>query len=294
VVGQARAKQRLKGALHDAIRLVPEPRQSALRGALGRLHPGRYPVELEPPPAPAGRTIGPPDFVGVGAQKSGTSWWYDLLVRQSGVHNEPGFRKERHYFDRFFQQDMTPEDGRRYAEWFPRPAGTLAGEWTPCYMFHFWAPELLARCAPDARVLVLLRDPVERYRSGLMHHHREGELWTFASADEAFGRGLYGAQLERLLTWFPADQVLVQQYERCRIDTETELRRTLAFIGADPTAPIVGPLDRPVNVTRGDKPDLPEPHRRELVARYAEDLTHLFTLCPHLDTDLWPNVAPVL
>ena len=60
-------------------------------------------------------------------------------------------------------------DIERYQRYFPVPEGAVAGEWTPGYLIDFWTPELIARAAPEARILVLLRDPIDRFRSGLTH-----------------------------------------------------------------------------------------------------------------------------
>ena len=97
--------------------------------------------------------------------------------------------------------------------------GGVAGEWTPGYMIDFWTPELIARAAPEARVLVLLRDPLERFRSGLTHTDDASRAaLTHRDAAGAFQRGLYAQQLRRLFDAFPRERVLVQQYEACRTD----------------------------------------------------------------------------
>ena len=53
-------------------------------------------------------------------------------------------------------------------------------------------------------------------------------------AGDALTRSLYAPQLERIFEHYPREQVLVLQYERCVADTAAQLRRTYAFIGADP------------------------------------------------------------
>jgi hypothetical protein len=155
------------GAVDRVLRLVPEPRSSLLREAFDRLPAGRYPVDSEPPPVAPGRVPGLPDFIGVGVQKAGTSWWYRLLLAQAAIHDEPRVRKERHFFDRFYESTPSEADVETYMRWFPRPPGKLTGEWTPSYIHHFWIPPLLARISPEAKLIVMLRDPVERYQSGL-------------------------------------------------------------------------------------------------------------------------------
>jgi hypothetical protein len=79
---------------------------------------------------------GPPDFVGVGVQKAGTSWWYQCLVDHPLVFHPPRVAKERHFFDdpAMEHADRT-EVAARYSRQFPRPPGTVTGEWTPRYLY---------------------------------------------------------------------------------------------------------------------------------------------------------------
>ena len=116
-----------------------------------------------------GWTVGPPHYVGVGAQKAGTSWWNRLIQSHPDVVNAGGQPKELHFFDRSWEVPFDDAAVEAYRRHFPVPEGSVAGEWTPGYLIDFWTPELIRRAAPDARILVLLRDPIERFRSGLTH-----------------------------------------------------------------------------------------------------------------------------
>jgi diadenosine tetraphosphatase ApaH/serine/threonine PP2A family protein phosphatase len=119
---------------------------------------------------PRAWSIGPPDFVGVGAQKSGTSWWYRNLLAHPEVFRPKLGMKELYFFRELAFRELTERDVDRYHRLFPRPRGTITGEWTPAYMAEVWTPVLLERAAPDVRVLAILRDPVERYRSAVTHN----------------------------------------------------------------------------------------------------------------------------
>lgn len=90
-------------------------------------------VRIPPPPptAPAGWVTGPPDFIGVGAQRSATTRWFDLIVAHPQVVAPLATRKELHYFDRFHAEPFTADDAATYGEYFPRPDGALTGEWSP-------------------------------------------------------------------------------------------------------------------------------------------------------------------
>ena len=236
----------------------------------------------------------PPDFVGVGTQRSGTSWWFQLLLDHPDIVPPVQKRKkELHFFGPFCGAPMAGEDVARYHELFPpRAAGTLSGEWTPRYMFDFWTPRLLARAAPDAKLLVLLRDPIERYRSGVPHQTgftpKRGDA---AIAADAALRGCYATQLRRVLAHFDAQQVLVLQYERCTLEPLEQYARTLRFLGVrddfEPSG--VGELRGRTRASEKEPlwPDLLE----ELHQTLDPEMLELDALVPDLDLGLWPNFA---
>ncbi|HEU5085527.1 MAG TPA: sulfotransferase [Acidimicrobiales bacterium] len=238
----------------------------------------------DPPEIGPGEEVGPPDFVGVGMQRCGTTRWYDLLCLHPAVHHPPGRQKELHHFDHGWER---PElaDPDLYDRYFPRPAGTLVGEWTPRYLSDPWTPALLARAAPRAKVLVLLRDPIDRVRSALAHErgrHSAPPTWIVA---DAVARGRYDEHLDRLLRWFPSHQVCVQLYETCVDDPWGALARTHAFLGLDPVRPDDEHLQRRVNAVAGDPLDahLVERLREE----YVPVVERLAARWPDLDLGRW-------
>jgi hypothetical protein len=252
-------------------------------------------VRVPPPPPerPAGWRTGPPDFVGVGAQRSGTTRWYDLIVAHPEVAAPLATRKELHYFDRFHSEPFGEADAEAYGEYFPRPPGLCAGEWSPSYLPAPRIPAMLAAAAPDARVLVLLRDPVERYISALERHRRvaraSGRALNAMAPLDAFTRGLYHAQLGRLLERFPRSQVLILQYERCTAEPRSELRSTYEFLGLRQTG-FLPSLEAHPN-RQPDKPGLQAEVRAALVDAYAEDVARLLASYREIDAGLWPNFA---
>lgn len=245
------------------------------------------------PECPPGWRTGPPDFVGVGVQRCGTSRWFALLAAHPGLAT-PNSMKELHYFDRFHSGGCGSEELAAYQRYFPRPPGLKAGEWTPLYASAPWIPPLLAAAAPQARLLMLVRDPVERLRSGMaldaaVASRRGAPLSRYAPLD-AFLRGLYNAQLAGLLRHFERSQVLLLQYERCTADPEGELERTYAFLG------LAGGGFRPDLDAhprqRDGKPELDERARGAYVEAYREDVLALAASFPEdIDLGLWPNFA---
>ena len=244
----------------------------------------------KPPVCPPGWSIGPPDFVGVGAQKAGTTWWFHLITAHPEVYQDPGQRPELHYWDQFSHRWPTDEEMIAYQRLFPRPALKKTGEKTPNYMFEYWVPTMLKRAAPDARIIVLLRDPIERYRSATAMGTRAGWIRDRLTEDYLFQHGLYAVQLSRLFDVFARDQVLVLQYERCTGDAHVQLARTYEFIGLGPYSPAPDVLQRRRNSTPEKAPL--DPKRLEaLVAAYAPDVRLLCDLVPDLDLAVWPHFA---
>lgn len=259
----------------------------------------------EPKEPPAGWSFAPPDFVGVGAQRSGTSWWHRLVLDHPRVAaprtlvvspDDRARSKELHYFDRFEERRFSTGDAETYVRYFPRPPGALSGEWTPRYMHDYWAPELIRRAAPDARLMVLLRDPVNRYASAVTRRRTRRDPSTTPTlgpriSGGALSRSLYHEQLSRLLRHFDRSRILVLQYERCRATPQPELRRTYRFLGLDQTDHV------PAELVAGGREqarwEMSPELRAELVARLTPDVEQLARDFPEIDLALWENFRHV-
>ena len=126
--------------------LPPNVRQAALHG-LGRYAPWEARFDFSPPALGPNEEAGAPDFVGIGVQKAGTTWWYTLILSHPDVSSRSNIHKERHFFDRFGSRSFATSDISDYHGWFPRSPGTRAGEWTPDYFSYAWVPPLLHRAA---------------------------------------------------------------------------------------------------------------------------------------------------
>ena len=141
--------------------------------------------QLQPLPThPPDWQTGPPDFVIIGAQKSGTTWWQGLVESHLQIVRPPGQRRELHFFDHFWDRWPSEEQFEHYKRYFPRPSGSLVGEKTPGYLYQPWVAPMLAHVAPEAKLIVLMRDPVERFISGLGLLQRSGSLKGEVGAGE--------------------------------------------------------------------------------------------------------------
>ena len=268
------------------VRLVR--RRNASRPGKARTGSGRPYPEIPP-----GWTIGPPDFIGIGVQKAGTTWWWSLLRAHPDM---VGTIKETHQLTRLGWRPMFEPDIDSYHRYFPRRAGSVTGEWTPRYMTMPGVVDNIRACAPEARFLVTLRDPVERYRSGVGQWQKRKErlgkrLNLWAGRKDAYARSFYGFMLQRYVEAFGRDRLLVLQFERCRADPQGEYLRTLRFLGLPEWVPPEEKLGKPVNVSRR-RPSpkvLDEPE--DLVETLTADVALLRTFAPELDLSLWPNFA---
>lgn len=177
-----------------------------------------------------------PTYVGVGAQKCASTWLHRILaphpqVRVPGV-KEVDFFSYR--YDRGYQW---------YESCFPprQEQHRASGEISPSYFCDPCVPERVARYAPEARIILSLRDPVERALSNHRHEVRAGHL---TGSDLSFERGLannpmyveqglYAKHLRGWLRYFSQEQVLVVLMDDVAADPASVTRRVYRFLGID-------------------------------------------------------------
>jgi hypothetical protein len=253
-------------------------------------------------PVAEGFTVGPPDFVGIGAGSSGSTWWYDLLLRHPQIEPNRLDRKELQYFYHFRTRAPSDADIDLYHRAFARPPGHLCGEWSPGYLTFPLALDHLAVAAPDTRVIAILRNPIDRYRSALARLLRrraaylgvEGArryvLETYSLYPEAIRNGLYADGLLRAAHLFGRPRLLVLQYEQCVADPEHAFRRTAAFLGIEQERPR-GPERRPRSGTSGSS-ELSPQERSRLAAHFAPDVDRLVDAFPEIQRRWWPEFDP--
>ncbi len=180
-----------------------------------------------------------PDFLVIGAQKSGTSSLCDVLGRHPQIFmTDP---KEPYFFSH-------PEVWARGLEWYRdlfagAGAARAAGEGSTTYTQHHLHPDAPARVIehlPDARLIFIARDPLERMRSHWMHLRsragRESRPFTEAvrSRPEYVDNSRYDHQLSFYRDHYGPDRLLVLLFEDYRRAPDATVRRCLEFIGADP------------------------------------------------------------
>jgi hypothetical protein len=281
----------LKGRIFSY--LPPSVRSSVLR-RLKRFEPWQAGFDFTPPDRHTGEDIGPPDFVGIGVGDCGTEWWHDLILLHPGVSLPAGRHKDLHFFDRFGGEYFGRAMIDWYHGWFPRRPGALVGEWSPDYFGYLWVPKLLHEAAPHARLILMLRDPVERMRASIDWHLRTHRPIAASVLAEAVNLGFYNGTLEHWYEFFASSQVLVLQYERCITDIEGQLKLTYDYLGL--TEYHSSETERPRNPAARESESKQRGHldaevKKRLVELYSPDMAALSRKLPHLDLSLWPNFA---
>lgn len=204
-----------------------------------------------------------PEFVVVGAAKAATTWIGNQLRARPDVFI-PG--PEPHYFSREYDRG----EGW-YREWFAGSTpGQLVGEKSADYLADPHVPERMARLLPKAKIVVQLRNPVDRAYSDYCMLFRRGTVnddikhWL-GSPDHAQPRflndGLYNQHLQRFLDFYPAEQVKVILYDDIRSAPEDVVEDVNAFLGLPDLGTGLQLVER-ANVK--DAPLLPLPLRRAL------------------------------
>jgi hypothetical protein len=276
----------LRRHVSAAFMKLPPPARKSVLHAFHKYAPWEEGFDPTPPRVNPGEITAAPDFVGIGTQKAGTTWWYEAISSHPHVYSRPDIHKERHYFDRYAMLPFGPDDSKRYRDWFPRPHRMMSGEWTPDYLGMPWVPPLVSLAAPQAKLLVLMRDPVERISSGLAHARRDRGHVTLADQKDAVARGFYHEPLCWWLRHFPVEQILVLQFERCLQDPVGQISRTYEFLGLESFVPQT--LVEKINPS-SDVPKMEEDTRKRLTQLYLPDVLALCKSFPEIDLCLWPN-----
>jgi hypothetical protein len=199
-----------------------------------------------------------PNFFIVGAAKAGTTSLY------AGLRQHPEvfmcYPKEPHHFTqvnpphqlRWHFEGYT--DRHRYLRLFEGSRGFRAiGEASTSYLWHPQGARRIRRQVPDARIIISLRDPVERAYSHYLMHVREGiqslSLYDALAEDlkrteEAWaishfyvGKGRYAKQVRRYLEVFGRDRVKIVLFDDLKRDPVAKLLEVVQFLGLDP-APV--------------------------------------------------------
>ncbi|HEY1372340.1 MAG TPA: sulfotransferase [Candidatus Binatia bacterium] len=180
-----------------------------------------------------------PNFFIVGAVRAGTTSLYEYLRGVDGVYLSP-IKEPRFFSSTDEPPAYAPPRIRSEAEYLKLfdKAGSAAaiGEASPQYLCDAQAPAAIHAAEPDARIIMVLRDPVERAFSHYLLHRRMG-VQPLAAPEQALKNdiylknGLYSAAVERYLTLFGARGVKVLIFDDFVRDTSAAMREVLDLLG---------------------------------------------------------------
>ncbi|MBQ7555901.1 sulfotransferase [bacterium] len=205
-----------------------------------------------------------PSFIIIGAQRCGTTSLYDYLSNHPQIIPSPV--KELFYFDDYYTRPIN-----WYKSFFPTEkqkeklerdlvARVITGEASPSYFFHPYAAKRIKETLPQVKLILVLRDPIERAYSHYNHIRRlnreplsfeealakEVERITpdieklakdeFYKADQRrdysyLTRGYYAKQLTEWYKYFPKEQLLVVQSEEFYRETPRVYNEIVEYLG---------------------------------------------------------------
>jgi len=197
------------------------------------------------------RKIDKLDFILAGAQKSGTTALHYFLEKHPRI--TMGDQEEMHFFDDdgLFSGPVDYELLHRHFPLLPR--STIAGECTPSYLYWKPAAERIWNYNPQVKLLVLLRNPVERaFAHWNMQRFKGREPLDFLDAVKEeksriagapprearrfayVDRGFYVQHLERFFRFFSREQMMIIKFEKFRQEQRETLDSIFSFLGVKP------------------------------------------------------------
>jgi hypothetical protein len=219
-------------------------------------------------PAAEGSKLRLPDFFIAGHPKCGTTALFQMLRLHPQIHmpvKEPRFfAPELRSRFRGLGPGTAPLTLEDYRRLFAAAPEQRIGEATAHYLRSEQAARRIAEVQPDARIIIVLREPASFLRSfhlQAVHNHvetvrdfekaislegarREGRrIPRFSQSPSALlysDHVRYVDQLRRFYDAFPSEQILVLIYDDFRRDNEATARRVMRFLGVDDTVPTEG------------------------------------------------------
>jgi hypothetical protein len=210
------------------------------------------------------------DFILAGAQKSGTTALHYFLSRHPDICM--GDQQEIHFFDNDAMFVSGPNYEELHKHYPPMAPSIIAGDCTPSYMYHEPAMQRIWNYNPKIKLLILLRNPVERaFAHWNMQRYRGREPLDFFDAireEETriagappiearrfayLERGFYGRQLDRVFKFFPREQMKVVKFEDFKAHQRQTLASICSFLGRKPLRSLrnkdrnVVPYERAIN-----------------------------------------------
>ena len=173
-----------------------------------------------------------PSFVGIGAQRAGTTWIYQCLREHPEVFVPD--KKELHFFSSNYSKGV-----EWYSSFFnPSPQHSVCGEITPNYLNAHNVPDRMRQVLPEVKIFAILRNPISRARSAyqLFYDQRYKGVSFFGACgpdSDIVKCGLYFEYLHPFYEYFPKDQIRIWIYEKVKNDPVTFYKELFEYIGVN-------------------------------------------------------------
>lgn len=191
-----------------------------------------------------------PTFVGIGVPRGGTTWLHTWLAGHSQVYM-PIRRKEVRFFDRNYEQGLN-----WYREFFCSPEEATnyraIGEISPQYFYDEECPKRIASTLPNAKLVIMLRHPVDRAYSNYgftvqRGNYRDSFEEFLASRPTALEWGFYSRYAKRYLHYFDKSRMLGLVFEDVFTQSESTQSRVADFLDISMDGFPADGFDRKVN-----------------------------------------------
>ncbi len=177
-----------------------------------------------------------PTFFLAGYQKTASTWLHRCLLEHPDVYVPEG--DATHFFDIYFHRGLD-----WYRTFFQSAHGyRQIGDTTPSFMRFHTSRVRMAQLNPAAKIIVTLRNPIERAFSHYWHEKKKRKInYRFEEClsnnvdifDDWIATGFYYSHLTDLLTMYPRDQVLILFYDDLKASPADFLAQTLRFLEVD-------------------------------------------------------------
>jgi len=196
------------------------------------------------------------DFIGIGAPKCATLWIFNCLKQHPQIcgcsHKESNFFGKNYF---------------RGINWYRRlykkcPPGKIKGEFSPGYLYDDKAPERIIKNFPDIKLIVCLRNPIDRLISAHYHSLSRGKISRYQYGTNSFSeldidRGLYYKHLEKFIKLFSSNQILILIYEDIKSNPASFIKKIYTFLDIDEGfSPNI--IDKKLNVTMENLVRIPQ------------------------------------
>ncbi len=191
------------------------------------------------------------NFFIVGAQKAGTSWMYACMYEHPEICIP---NKEPHFFSR---EKNLKKGLNWYLDTYNRcDINSVKGECSTSYLSALEVPEKLYEHNPNAKIIISLRNPIDRAFSQYRNSIKAGEIDSSVTFKEACKKdssiveqGMYYEQVKRYFNTFGKENVLVLIYEDIKEDSSLFITNVFKFLNVDSNF-VPSLLNRKVNTAR--------------------------------------------